>query len=189
MNKKASGRLFVAMTMVAVVAVLAVVPASAKGFERGVVVLVENGEEYYFAGEPVGDGWDIPGHSWVKAGKNQWVGKHVNKGPQVPNPPWPYWSSDAADGELLYIVHGIIDTWSMEKGEEYAARGYVHRHELVTAAGELHPTKVIWFRHTARTRFTLDGGPGYPNPPYEHYVTPGVDYKFPNNYSVDPWAE
>ena len=26
-----------------------------------------------------------------------------------------------------------------------------------------------------------DGGPGAPNPPYEHYVTPGVDLAFPNN--------
>jgi selenium-binding protein 1 len=185
MNKQVSKKSLFAMTIVTVLAVLAVVPVSAKGFERGVVVLVEDGEEYYFAGEPVGDGWDIPGHSWVKAGPNQWVGKHINTGPGGA-PQW--WSSNAPNGELLYIVHGIIDTWTLEKGEEYAARGYVHRHELVTADGELHPTKVIWFRHTARTSFTLDGGPGQPNPPYEHEVTPGVDYEFPNNYLVDPWA-
>jgi len=43
----------------------------------------------------------------------------------------------------------------------------------------LHPTKVPWLKHTARTSFTLDGGPGAPNPPYEHSVTPGVDNLFP----------
>jgi hypothetical protein len=98
-------------------------------------------------------------------------------------------SSDAPDGDLLYIVHGIIDSWSEAKGEEYATIGYVHRHELINADGELHPSKVIWFRHAARTSFTLDGRPGQPDPPYEHDVSPGVDYLFPNNYSVDPWAE
>jgi hypothetical protein len=34
--------------------------------------------------------------------------------------------------------------------------------------------------------FSLDGGPGAPNPPYEHAVTPGVDLLFPNNY-MEPY--
>ena len=32
-----------------------------------------------------------------------------------------------------------------------------------------------------RNWITLDGGPGAPNPPYQHSVTPGVDYQFPVN--------
>ena len=107
MTKVISKRSLFVTTIVALLAVLVVVPVSAKGFERGIVVLVEDGEEYYFAGEPVGDGWDVPGHSWVKAGPNKVVGKHINTGPGGA-PQW--WSSDAPDGELLYIVHGIIDT-------------------------------------------------------------------------------
>ena len=61
----------------------------------------------------------------------------------------------------------------------------MHYHEFVSVdEGEFHPTKVIWFKHTAVTSFTLDGGPGAPNPPYEHSVSPGVDFEFPNNSSV-----
>jgi hypothetical protein len=70
------------------------------------------------------------------------------------------WSFDAPDGELLYIAMVIIDEWSLEKAETYAARGYVHYPELVSVAdGSLHPTKVGWFKHIGRTSFTLDGGP------------------------------
>ena len=192
MNKKLSRRSIVVVVVAALLAVVTIVPVGAQGFERGVVVLVEDGTAYYFAGEPVGAGSDVPGHFWVQAGPSQWVGKHYNTGPLGSPFEASGWSSDAGDGELLYIVHGIVDTWSLEKAKAYAARGYVHRHELVTADGDLHPSKVIWFRHTARTSFTLDGGPafwqGNPNPPYEHAVTPGVDYAFPNNYLVDPWS-
>jgi hypothetical protein len=63
----------------------------------------------------------------------------------------------------------------------------VHYHEFVsTEDGKLHPDKVVWLKHTAVTSFTLDGGPGAPNPPYEHAVTPGVDLLFPNNY-MEPY--
>ena len=96
MNTKVSKRSLLSIAIVATLAVLAVIPASASGFERGVVVLIEDGKEYYFAGEPVGDGWDIPGHSWVQAGPDQWVGKHVNTGPGGASK---WWSSDAPDGE------------------------------------------------------------------------------------------
>ena len=74
------------------------------------------------------------------------------------------------------MVHGIIDTWSVTKATQYAARGYVHYHELVKVAdGSEHPTKVVWLKHTARTSFNLDRGP---HPELDHAITPGVDYDF-----------
>ena len=155
------------------------------GFVHGIVLDID-GDEYYFDGAPDGpDGEiDVPGHYWVQAGKNRVVGKHYNTGPFGASN---WWSSDADDGAYLYMVNGIIDTWSLEKVESYYARGYVHYHEFVSVDdGEFHPTKVIWLKHTAVTSFTLDGGPGAPNPPYEHSVSPGVDFEFPNN-SSDPY--
>ena len=155
------------------------------GFVTGIVINID-GEDYNMAGVPVyPDGpTDVPGHYWVLAGPNKLVGKHYNTGPMgMPQG----WSSNAPDGELLYTVQGIIDVWTPEKAEWYAARGYVHYHEFVKVIdGTEHPTKVVWFKHTARTFFTLDRGPAYwmgMDPvPYEHEVTPGVDYGFPNNY-------
>jgi selenium-binding protein 1 len=160
--------------------VLTVAAVSAAGFTHAPVLDVD-GEEYYMAGAPDGSGGatDIPGHYWVQAGPNQVVGKHYNTGP-FGAAQW--WSSDALDGRLLYVVHGIIDTWSPEKAEAYAARGYVHYHELLSAEdGEEHPTTVVWLRHTARTSFNLDGGP---HPELDHEVTPGVDYDFIPNYMM-----
>jgi len=150
------------------------------GFVHGIIVNLD-GEDYYFAGAPDGPNgeFDIPGHAWVQAGPNMLVGKHYNTGPFGAEQ---WWSSDAPNGEYLYKVHAIIDTWTQEKAEMYADRGYVHYHEFVTVTnGTLHPDKVAWLKHTARTSFTLDGGPGAPNPPYQHEVTPGVDYLFPVN--------
>jgi len=82
-------------------------------------------------------------------------------------------------------VKAIIDTWTPEKAERYAERGYVHYHELIAVSdGTLHPTKVVWLKHTARTTFTLDGGPatgkGIP-------MTPGVAYNFLPNWQT-PYA-
>lgn len=154
--------------------------ALAKGFTHGIVISVDD-EDYYFDGAPDGQNGaiDIPGHYWVQASPTMLVGKHYNTGP-FGSAKW--WSSDAPDGEYLYKVHAIIDTWTLEKAMMYASRGYVHYHELVKVSnGSLHPNKVVWLKHTARTSFTLDGGPGAPNPPYAHYVTPGVDYLFPVN--------
>ena len=161
-----------------------------KGFVHGIVLDID-GEDYYFKGAPDGPGgaFDVPGHYWVQAGPNQVVGKHYNTGPfGMSN----WWSSDAPDGEFLYEVHGIIDTWSKEKAASYYKRGYVHRHEFVKVGSkgmEEHPSKVIWFKHTARTSFTLDRGPmgqGGMTPPYIHEVTPGVDFDFPNNGMMEP---
>ncbi len=169
---------------VAVALSLVVVPAAgAGGFARAPVIDVD-GEDYWLAGAPDGpDGaTDIPGHYWVQAGPTALAGKHYNTGP-FGAPQW--WSSDAPDGELLYVVHGVIDTWSEEKAQLYASRGYVHYHELVSVTDQsLHPTKVVWLRHTARTSFTLDGGPA---PQFAHEVTPGKDFEFiPNGFN--PYA-
>jgi selenium-binding protein 1 len=160
--------------------VLTVSVASAAGFERWPVITLD-GEDYYMAGAPDGPNGeiDVPGHYWVQAGPNKLVAKHYNTGP-FGAPKW--WSSDAPDGELLYIAQVIIDTWSPEKAEMYASRGYVHYHEFVHVEdGSLHPTKVGWFKHIARTSFTLDGGPA---PQFSHSVSPGVDFEFIPNYSV-----
>jgi selenium-binding protein 1 len=161
--------------------------ANAQGFEHAPTVDVD-GEDYYLDGAPDGpDGaTDIPGHYWVQAGPDRLVGKHYNTGP-FGDPQW--WSSDAADGEFLYVVSAIIDTWSEEQADAYADRGYVHYHELVSAVdGALHPTKVLWLKHTARTSFSLDRGP---HPELDHDVTPGIDTKFiPNGTTeYDPDAE
>lgn len=111
------------------------------------------------------------------ASPNQLVGKHYNTGP-FGAPSW--WSSDAPDGGLLYIVHAIIAPWSPEIAEKMASRGYIHYHELVKVSdGSLHPYLVVWLKHTARTSFTLDGGP---HPELTHPVTPGLDSEFINNY-------
>jgi selenium-binding protein 1 len=158
-------------------------PVAAKGFVHGIVINVD-GIDYYLAGAPDGPGgaFDIPGHYWVQAGPNRLVGKHYNTGP-FGAPQW--WSSDAPDGELLYIVTAIIDTWSEEKAAMYAQKGYIHYHELITVAdGTLHPDKVVWLKHIARTSFTLDGGP---HPELSHEVTPGIDYEFIPN-GTTPYA-
>ena len=143
-------------------------------FEHAIMLTVD-GESYYLAGAPDGPNGatDIPGHYWNQAGPSQLVGKHYNTGPFGA---LQWWTSDVPNGGLLYIVHGIIDTWDMEKAQMYADRGYVHYHELVKVDdGSLHPTKVIWLRHTAVDTFYLDGGP---HPELAHLVTPGIDYEF-----------
>jgi selenium-binding protein 1 len=156
---------------------------------HGFVVNVD-GEDYYLLGPPDGPNGerDLPGHTWVQAGPNGLLGKHYNTGPfGAPN----WWSSDAPDGELLYVVKGQIDTWTEEKAVDYVTRGYMHYHEFVRVSdGALHPTKVAWLRHIARTTFTLDGGP---RPDLAHDVTPGIDFAFiPNGlvpYDPEPEPE
>ncbi len=155
--------------------------AKNSGFVHGIEVDID-GELYYFAGAPDGENGaiDVPGHYWVQAGKNRMVGKHYNTGPFGASS---WWSSTAPDGALLYTVNCIIDSWSEEKADYYASKGYVHYHEFISVEdGSLHPTMVPWLKHTAVTSFLLDGGPGAPNPPYEHEVVPGIDWMFPNNY-------
>jgi hypothetical protein len=165
---------FVALLFIGGFAMQPATTTDATSFTHGIVVPVD-GTDYYFAGAPDGPGgaFDIPGHYWIQSGPNQLVAKHYNTGP-FGAAQW--WSSDAPDGELLYVVHAIIDTWTAEKAERYAAIGYVHYHELIRVSdGELHPTKVVWLKHIARTSFTLDGGP---HPELSHSVVPGIDYEF-----------
>jgi selenium-binding protein 1 len=183
MKLRLSKHLLVGVAVVALAVVL-VLPVSAAGFTRGIVINVD-GADYYLAGPPdaPNGAQDVPGHYWVQAGPDKIVGKHYNTGP-FGAPQW--WSSDAPDGEFLFKVDGIIDTWTAEKAEEYAARGYVHRHPLVSVEnGTPHGSKVVWFKHTARTSFTLDGGP---HPPALGIpITPGVALNFFPNYLVDPY--
>ncbi|HID38878.1 MAG TPA: hypothetical protein EYP36_05125 [Calditrichaeota bacterium] len=145
------------------------------GFEHGPIVIID-GEEYFLApGAPDGPNGaiDIPGHYWKQTGPNRLQGRHFNTGP-FGKPSW--WSSDAPDGALLYIVNAVIDTWSMAKAKKYAQKGFIHYHEFVTVAdGSKHPTKVLWLRHIAVRSFTLDGGP---HPELSHDVEPGIDWDF-----------
>jgi hypothetical protein len=163
---KNNRKIAIIVALMALMAV-AVVSVSAGGFKSEPVFELDGGS---YIIKP------IPGHVWNQAGPNQAVGKHYNTGPAWAPTKW--WSPDADDGELLYIVHGIVDDWTAEKAAQYAARGYVHYHELITndANKTEHPTMVIWLRHTARTSFTFDGGP-HPEHPARP-VTPGVDHHF-----------
>lgn len=154
--------------------------AEGNGFTRWPTISID-GEDYYWAGVPDGPNGetDVPGHYWRKAGPRKWVAKHFNTGP-FGAPQW--WSSDAPDGELLYIAQVVIDEWTPEKAERYAERGYVHYHEMVSVNnGEPHPTLVGWFKHIARTSFTLDGGPA---PQFAHDVSPGIDFEFIPNWPI-----
>ncbi len=176
---KTRRQMAVGVGVIALVALMAA-PAIAAGFVRGIVLNVD-GTDYYLAGAPdaPGGAFDIPGHAWVQSGPDRIEGKHYNTGPFGAKQ---WWSSDAPDGELLFVVNAVIDGWSDEKAAMYASRGYVHYHELVSVAdGTPHPDKVVWLKHTARTSFTLDGGPHPPDPGIE--ITPGVSNDFlPNWY-------
>jgi hypothetical protein len=179
--KRKLGKRTIMLVLLLVILSLTAITASAdngQGFTRWPVITVD-GADYYWAGAPDGPNGetDVPGHFWRQAGPARLIAKHYNTGP-FGAAAW--WSSDAPDGELLYIADVIIDEWTPEIAEQYADRGYVHYHELVSVQdGSLHPTKVGWFKHTARTSFTLDGGP---HPELSHEVTPGVDYNFIPNY-------
>lgn len=177
------GRKVVLLLVIMLLTLAFATQVGADAFVHGVVIDVD-GEEYYMAGAPDGpDGaTDIPGHYWNMAGPRQLVAKHYNTGPFGAHQ---WWSSDAPDGELLYVVHAVIDTWSEEKAQAYAARGYIHYHELISVEdGTPHPSKVAWLKHMARSAFTLDGGP---HPEFSHEVTPGVDFEFiPNGMNPYP---
>lgn len=154
--------------------------AGEMSYIRGIEISVD-GENYYFDGpaDAENGGKDIPGHAWADLGGGKLAGLHYNTGPSGAAQ---WWSSDAPDGELLYKVDAVVDGWTKEKAQSYADDGFVHYHELVRVSdGQLHPSKVVWLKHIAQTSFTLDGGPGAPNPPYEHAVSPGVDPLFPPN--------
>ncbi len=151
-----------------------------KEFVHGITIKLGH-HSYHFAGPPDGlDGAsDVPGHQWVRIGKKRLIGKHYNTGPfGAPN----WWSSDAGDGELLYIMDAIIDKWSEIKAAHYVTKGYNHYHMLVNAeTGELHPHKVVWFKHVAVKSFILDGaGPLAFLGIEATQVMPGTFYGMPN---------
>ncbi len=142
------------------------------------------GETWYFAGPgSVMGAIDVPGHTWVQDTEDpdQVVGRHYNVGPWMAPPGTPWWATGEPYGVLLFKVDGIIAPWSLEIAEGMAARGYVHYHELVDGAGNLHPDVVVWLRHTAVRSFYFDGGP---HPELAHDVTPGVDYEFIPNWMM-----
>ena len=168
----------------AMVALLGAI-AGADEFEHGIKVKVD-GEDYYFVGPADGPGGakDVPGHDWVQLGPNELVGYHYNTGP-AGKAKW--WSSDAEDGALLFVVHAIIDTWSLPKAAAYFSKGYIHYHEFESVKdGKLHPTKIVWLRHVAVASFNFDGGP---MPQMGHQVTLGVDYEFMPNWKKPYKAE
>lgn len=153
-------------------------------YVHGILVDID-GEDYYFDGPADGpdSAKDIPGHYWVQFDSMNLQGLHYNTGPDGAAQ---WWSSDAEDGTLLYVVGAIIDTWTPKKAEEYAAMGYIHYHEMVKVSdGSFHPNKVVWLRHHAVTDFTLDGGP---HPELEHMVAKGLDTEFVPNYTI-PYME
>jgi hypothetical protein len=149
-------------------------------FKHGPTITVD-GEDYYLAGiqDDSTDATDIPGHTWIQTAPDRLKGKQFNTGPFGKSK---WWSSDADDGQLLYVINGIIDAWSLEKSQQYASEGYVHYHVLISVSdGTPHPDMVVWLQHTSRLFFTLDGGP---HPEYGHEVSPGIDYEFIPNYKM-----
>ena len=162
------------LIITAMICVVGLCLGSGDGFIHGIVIPVD-GEDYYFAGAPDGPNgeYDIPGHYWVILDKNRLAGKHYNTGPFGAEK---WWSSDAADGELLYDVDAIIDTWSETKAIYYISKGFIHYHELIRVSdGKLHPTKVVWLKHVGKTNFKLDGGP---HPELSHQVSASLDLDF-----------
>jgi methanethiol oxidase len=150
-------------------------PASSLLYQRGLVYRVD-GKDYFLHGPMESGARDIPGHDWMKVSGTEVSGRLFNTGP-FGMPKW--WSSNANDGQLLYLVDGIIDTWSPEQRLLYNSLGYVHYHKLVSVEDrQPHPTKVMWLQYTAVGSFTLDGGP---RPWLAHEVIPGIDFKFQPN--------
>jgi hypothetical protein len=149
------------------------------GFVHGLAVEID-GEAYYFKGPGSIKGEiDVPGHTWVQAGKYQIVGKHYNVGPwMAAGAPW--WVSGVDYGEQLFNVHGIIDVppdeLSNKKEMQYKKQGYIHDHEFVDSEGNELGDYRVYLKHIAVQEFYFDGGPMAPGS--DHMVTPGVDYNF-----------
>lgn len=152
-NKMIFSKMFLLMLLMFT---LGTANAHEKQFVHGISIILDQ-QRYHFAGPPDGENGatDVPGHKWVRIGKKRLIGKHYNTGPfGAAN----WWSSDAGDGELLYIMDAVIDKWSVIKAAHYVTKGYNHYHMLVNAeTGELHPKRVVWFKHVAVKSFMLDG--------------------------------
>ena len=145
-------------------------------FEHGIALDID-GETWYFAGVPVGNGYDVPGHTWIQTGPNQVVGRHYNVGGPAPGV---LWAPDEPDGVLLFKVKGIIAPPPEMLDDKYAAHiykmGYVHFHELVNGDNEENEEMVVYLKHTAVRSFDLFG---------TLPVTPGI-YDFVINWSPGP---
>ena len=157
---------------------------SSSKFIHGITIKLHH-ERYYFAGPPDGKNGesDVPGHEWLSVGKNRFLGRHFNTGPfGAPS----FWSSDAGDGALLYAMEAVIDKWTEAKALHYFTKGFAHYHTLVNAeTGQLHPTKVVWFKHVAVKIFELDGAGPLSFLGIDAYkVMPGVDYKMGPNWDI-----
>jgi len=146
------------------------------------IVIKLHGQKYYLEGPADGPNGeqDIPGHEWVQISRNTIVAKHYNTGPFGSAN---FWSTDAADGELLWTMIGKIDTWSESKAVKYYTEGFVHYHTPLVSVktGQRHKNRVVWLKHTAVTNFTFDGLPDVVEP-YE--VKIGTDYKMAPNWNV-----
>lgn len=154
------------------------------GYTHGTAFVIE-GETYYMKGPGSIQGEiDVPGHTWVQAGDWTVVGKHYNVGPWMMPAGTPWWATDEPYGEMLYKVYGKIDVppadLTMAEETWYKEHGYVHVHEFVDSDGNELEDYVVYFKHTAVTEFEFNGGPG--GSMTAHYVEPGVDYDFPNNW-------
>jgi len=150
-------------------------------FTHGIVIKLD-GVGYYFDGPADGTNGtkDAPGHYWWQDSSTHLYGLHYNIGP-FGEENW--WSSDAKGNDLLYVVDVLIAPWTNTTAHEFAKQGYVHYHDLIrTDNGEKHPELVAWFKHVAvPAAFILDKGP---MPEDKHIVSPGIDYRFLNNYFI-----
>lgn len=142
-------------------------------------------DRYHFAGPADGENGetDIAGHSWQRIGKNRYQGKHHNTGP-FGAPSW--WSSDAGDGALIYVVEARIDKWTEKKSLQYYMKGFTHYHPLVNAeTGQLHPKKVAWLKHVAVKTFEVDGPDMLAATGLKAYTAvPGIDYNVTPNWAI-----
>jgi len=153
-------------------------------FSRGLIVKIE-GKAYQLEGVADTENGisDLPGHEWSIIDKDNYIGRHFNTGP-FGLAKW--WSPDADDGALLFVVRGIVDSWSLTKAYEYYTKGYARRHQLLSVdTGLPHPTKFMWLLHVAVDHFYYTGGP---DPVCAHQAKPGIDYQIGPNWNV-PYGE
>ena len=149
-------------------------------YSKGIIYKID-GKDYQIEGAPDTENGitELPGHDWRKIDNENYVGRHFNTGP-FGLAKW--WSSDAEDGALLYVIHAVIDEWTQNKAYEYYRKGYSRFHQLISIeTGTPHPSKGLWFSHTSVGYFNLDGGP---EPESGHQVRPGIDYELGPNWNV-----
>ena len=89
-------------------------------FVHGIEVDID-GVKYYFDGPADADkgAKDAPGHYWWQDSPNHIYGLHLNIGP-FGEEKW--WSSDAKNNELLFLVDAIIAPWSEKDAFEFSKK-------------------------------------------------------------------